>query len=109
MASFGAKQEWEQYYVVFDFDSYLNPKSGSTTLATEDISSIATCTAVDQYDNHAATASILDSTKFTYTASKAYIWVQNGTSGREYKITCKIHGDKGSKYEYDAVLPILDK
>lgn len=110
MAAFDRKQTSEQYYVVFDFDSDLNPTdSDGTSLATESISSLSTISVIDQYDDSVVTSSLTDSGRHTYTSTKAYLWVKGGVSGHNYKITCKIIGSSGSHYEADGILPVLDK
>jgi len=109
MASFGAKQSREGYYLLFDFDNDLNPTdSDGTSLATDSLASIATVSAYDQ-NLGASVASLIDTSRNATDSTKAWVWAQNGISGHSYKITVIVNSNSNAKYEMDGVLPVRDK
>lgn len=97
MASeFTSKQPYEAFEVSFDF---------TDVLGTEDISS-ATLTAVDEATLADVTATLLDPVKQSNTTKIVTGYVQAGTDGHRYIITCRIVGSLGSLYELDGILPV---
>lgn len=94
--AFTTKQPSEGYSVSFDF---------TAVLGAETISSI-TITATDLATLDDATSTILDATKQTNTDQIVYAYVQGGTSGHNYLITCLIAGSLGSVFSLDGVLPV---
>ena len=98
MAYFGAKQPYEEYFVRFDFLNYLGEEEISSALV------IATDVATEED----ATAMVTDSTKQYTEGSKIYVAVQGGEDGHSYRITCRITGTEGSKYELDGILPVKE-
>lgn len=97
---FGAKQPYEEYHVQFDFEKDLG---SSEEIDTIDVS------AVDLSDDSAATSTVTDETEQANTATAVNVWVRAGTVDYNYKITCKIVGTAGSKYELEGILPIIEK
>ncbi len=93
-----SKQPYEAYYISFDF---------TNDLGAETIASI-TVDAVDQSTLADESAVILDVSKQVNTDDIVYVWVQSGTSGHDYLITCRIVGSEGSQYELDGILPVLE-
>lgn len=99
MDRFGSKQPYEEYYIAFDFANYL----GSAAIST------ATTTAAVYSTGADATATILTSAEQTIIGKVVYVWVKAGSSGAEYRITCRIVADDGSKYELDGLLMIAEE
>lgn len=95
---FTTKQPYEEYAISFDFTAVL----GVETIAS------ATLTAVDQVDGSDASAVVLDAVKQANTDTVVYGWVQAGTSGHDYLITCRIVGSADSAYELEGILPVLE-
>ena len=97
---FSSKQPSEEYAISFDF---------TLPLGAENIAS-ATITAVDQTTLLNVSTTILEVLNQTNTTKIVYGWVQNGTSGRDYLITCTIIGDgaPASTYELDGILPVRE-
>ena len=94
----GAKQPYEAYYIQFNFTRYL----GTATISS------ATVTAVDIADNSDVTATITTVGSQSITSPSVYVWVKAGTTAHTYQITCKITASDGSKYELDALLPVVE-
>lgn len=95
---FTSKQPAEEFAISFDFTEVL----GAETIAS------ATITAIDQASLVVMTATILDATQQSNTNTVVYGWVQAGTSGHSYVITCLITGSLGSIYELDGILPVSE-
>ena len=95
---FTTKQPAEEYAISFDFTSVL----GAETISS------ATITAIDRASLADVTATILDGTKQSNTDTVVYGWVQAGTSGHEYVITCLIVGSLASVYELEGILPVTE-
>jgi hypothetical protein len=95
---FTSKQPSESYAIGFDFTSVLLGESIAS----------AAIDAIDQITNVDATSIVLDGTKQSNTSSVVKGWVQNGESGHNYLITCRIIGAAGSRYELEAILPVLE-
>jgi uncharacterized phiE125 gp8 family phage protein len=95
---FSKKQPAEAFAISFDF---------TAVLGTENIAS-ATITAVDQTTLINVSTTILVLANQTNTTKIVYGWVQGGTTGRDYLITCKIIGDgvPASTYELEGILPV---
>ena len=107
--AFGAKQSSELYYVLFDFDEDLNPTdSDGTSLATDSLASIATVSVIDQNTGYSF-ATLVDTSRNSVDSTKAWVWVKDGTSGHNYKITVLINTNSNAKYEMDGILPVRDK
>jgi len=94
--AFTSKQPSESFSVSFDF---------TAVLGTENISSI-TITATDLSTLEDVTAVILDATKQANTDKIVYAYVQGGTSGHNYLITCLIAGSLGNVFSLDGILPV---
>lgn len=97
---FSSKQPYEAYSISFDFTSVL----GAETIAS------ATITAVDEVSLADVSTTLLDVTKQTDITSTpvVYGWIQAGTSGHSYLITCRIVGSLGSLYELEAIQPVTE-
>ena len=97
---FRTKQPTEEWAISFDF---------TERLGTENIAS-ATITAVDQTTLVDVSTTILEVLNQTNTTKIVYGWVQAGTSGRDYLITCTITGDgtPASTYELEGILPVQE-
>lgn len=96
---FGAKQPWEEYYVRFNFEN---------DLGSEEVDQISVV-AIDLSDDSDVTSTLTDSGAQANTTIAVDVWVRAGTAGQEYKITCKITGNSGSKYELEGILPVVEK
>ena len=97
MKYFGTKQPYEEYYVEFNFKNDLGTETASSatvtaTLTTEGDSTTTITTAALQY----------------LSTTSVFVWVKAGASGSSYKITAKVVGSAGSKYELEAMLPVLE-
>jgi len=89
---FSTKQNWEEYFVVFNFVRVITPL---TSILTAD---------VYVYDESGTdvTSSLTDPSKLQVSGgTKVFVWVQGG-SEQTYKITCKIVMSNGEKFEQDA-------
>jgi hypothetical protein len=95
----GSKQPYEEYFITFDFANYL----GVEHIAT------AAVTAADEADGTDKTATVTTAGYQTITDTTVNVWVKGGTTAHKYKITCKIVGASGSKYELDAILPVMER
>ena len=97
---FSSKQPAEAYAISFDF---------TLPLGTENIAS-ASIVAIDQTTGLDVSTTILEVLNQTNTTKIVYGWVQNGTSGRDYLLTCTIIGDDtpASTYELDGILPVQE-
>jgi hypothetical protein len=95
----GSKQPYEEYYISFNFLSWL----GSDTISS------ATVSAVDMADNSDVVSTITDSTKQYEVTPNVYVWIRAGTNGHRYQITCRIVSSSGSKYELDAMLQVIQE
>jgi len=94
--AFTTKQPSEGYSISFDF---------TAVLGVETISSV-TITATDLATLDDATATVLDAAKQTNTDQIVYAYVQGGTTGHNYLITCLIAGSGGSVFSLDGILPV---
>lgn len=97
---FGAKQPYEEYFIQFDFSNDLG--------SSEEIDTI-NVSAVDMSDDSDVTGTLTDATQQANTTTAVNVWIRAGTSGSEYKVTCKIVGNAGSKYELEGILPVIEK
>jgi hypothetical protein len=97
LLAFSPKQNWEEYYVAFNFARVITPL---TTIASTDIR---------VYDESGAEVSetLTDDTKTQITGTKVFVWVRGGTE-QTYKITCKITMSNGEKFEQDATLEVTE-
>lgn len=95
----GSKQPYEEYYITFDFTNYLG--------ATETISSAAVA-AKDESDGSDKTATVTTAGLQVNGSKTVNVWVKAGTSGSKYRVECKMVGNAGSKYELDAILPVVE-
>lgn len=94
--AFTTKQPAEGYSVSFDFTAALGVETISTVAITAtDLSTLAD-----------ATATILDATKQVNTDQVVNAYVQGGTTGHNYLITCIITGSGGSVFSLDGILPV---
>jgi hypothetical protein len=94
--AFTTKKPIEGYSISFDFTAALGIETISTVAITAtDLSTLAD-----------ATATILDATKQTNTDQIVYAYVQGGTTGHNYLITCIITGSGGSVFSLDGILPV---
>lgn len=96
--NFTSKQPYEAYAINFDF---------TPILGVETIASVAII-AVDQDSLVDVSATLLDVIKQSNTDKIVSGWVQNGTTGHNYIITCRIVGSEGSQYELDGILPVAE-
>jgi len=99
ITTLGSKQPFEEYLIQFDFANDLG--------SSEDAAS-AEVSAIDLEDNSDVTDTVTDSTEQVISGTSVYVWVLAGTDKHNYKITCKVTGDSGSKYELEAVLPVAE-
>lgn len=93
-----SKQPFEEYAINFDF---------TPVLGAENIVS-AVVIAIDQDSLEDVSATLLDVTKQSNTTKVVSPWVQNGITGHNYVITCRIVGSTGSQYELDGILPVSE-
>jgi hypothetical protein len=100
MESFRPKQPYEEYYNGFNF---------AEDLGTTETIFTAAVTVIDLADNSDKTATITDAGKQVDIGAIVYFWVRGGSTGKIYKITCKIVGDEGSKYEQDGIMHVREK
>jgi phage gp36-like protein len=98
MTTLITKQPSEAYYISFDF---------TQALGTETVES-ATVTAIDYGTSEDNTSTVTDSTKQTETSTTVLVWIQAGTAGNKYLITCRVTGSSGSQYELDALLTVAE-
>ena len=96
---FSNKQPYEAYYVEFDFTTDLE----ATTVFSATVTAIVVSTGAD------ATVAITQSAKQMNKDRSVLVWVYAGTTGTEYKITCRIVATDGSQYEMDGILPVVEK
>lgn len=102
----GAKQPWEAFRQPFDFENFLGPNETINAISEVIVESLASGGAVDEN----VSADMADMTKDTLSADAytANIWVEGGTDAVLYKITCRITGTLGSKYELELILPVRE-
>lgn len=96
---FSNKQPFEEYYVEFDFSSDL----GAATVTSATVTAKVVGTGAD------ATTTITDPTKQSEKDKSVLVWLQAGTTGLEYEITCRIVASDGSKYELDGLLLVKEE
>jgi hypothetical protein len=97
LLEFSPKQNWEEYYAVFNFARVITP-----------LTTIAHATIL-VYDEAGVEVSetFTDDTKTQIVGSKVYVWVRGGTE-QTYKITCRIIMSNGEKFEQDATLEVVE-
>ena len=93
------KQPNEEYYIQFDFTSFLGAESVSS----------AVVTITDMSDNSDVTGDLHDVNKLTYGTKVVNVWLRGGNNLHNYHITCLMTGASGSIYELDAIQPVEDK
>lgn len=94
--AFTSKKPTEGYSISFDFTAVLGVETiSSITLTVTDLSTLAD-----------VTTTILDATKQSNTDQIVYPYVQGGTTGHNYLITCLIAGSGGSVFSLDGILPV---
>ena len=98
MQSFTNKQPYESYAISFDFSSVI----GEATIAS------ATIVAADQSGDIDVTDSLLDNGQLILRDTLVYGWVQNGETGHNYIITCRVVATHGSQYELDGSLSVVE-
>jgi len=98
MEAFDPKQPYEAYYMDFDFVNDI--------VAPDEIST-ATITVTDP-DGADVTSILVSSVKQNIESPKVYFWIQAGTSGKTYTITCKIVTDNGEKYEMEGTIVVAE-
>lgn len=96
---FTDKQPYEEYYVTFDFTEALGDETVSS----------ATVTATRASTGEDATSTVTDAAEQEHDDYTVDVWIQGGVSGVEYKITCRIVGSAGSKYELDGLLLVKEE
>ena len=98
MYVFGVKQNWEEYYVSFNFVRVI---ANDTEIVSSD---------VIVYDAQGAivTETIIDAEKTLINGAKIFVFVRGG-SEQTYKLTCRITCANGEKYEEDAELSVIEK
>lgn len=92
----GTKQPSEEYYLKFDYSRLLREANAIA----------AATSAIDLADDSDVTNAIIDKTKQYVYNKCAYVFVQGGTDGHSYKITCSISATDGSRYELECVMPV---
>lgn len=101
MDAFGKKQPWDAYFVDFDF---------TNLLTTGDTIHSATVTATNISTGADVTDTITTVASQSIVSPKVFVWVKGGTSGVNYKITCRVvtHSTPAEQYELDAKLPVME-
>ena len=94
--TFTLKQPLESYAISFDF---------SLVIGIETVVSAA-ITAVDQSTGVDVSATLLDPAKQSIATPIVFGWVQNGTDGSSYLISCVATCSGGSVYELQGILPV---
>lgn len=97
MLPFSPKQNYEEYYVAFNFVRVITPL---TSIATTDVF-------VFDESNVDVTSTLTDASKLQVSGTKVYVWVRGG-SEQVYKITCKITMTNGEKFEQDASIEVTE-
>ena len=92
------KHPFEEYFITFDFTNGLE----SETLASVDDVSVVDELGAD------ATATITDSGSQTNNTVAVSVWAMGGVYGKSYTFRVQIIGSAGSKYQINAVLPVLE-
>lgn len=98
MYSFGDKQNWDQYYVSFNFVRLIAPDA---EIQSADII-VYDASGVDVTDT------MIDAEKTLIVGTKVLVWVRGG-SQQIYKITCRIVCDNEERFEEDGELPVIEK
>ena len=98
LPAFGNKQSYEAYFIAFDFFKVI--PSGDTISTAEVV--VLDPEGVD------VTIILTDSAKLNISGLQVDVFIQNGESGKIYKITCRIVTDKTEKYEMDASITVID-
>jgi len=93
-----SKQSAERYFIIFDFTARL----GTATIAA------ATVTVLDQVTDIDVTSVITDLTRQVIASTNVSVFIQGGTSGRQYVIVCQIIASDGKILKMDYLLPIID-
>jgi len=99
MEFFDDKQPSEEYYLGFDL---------TEDLGNEDVAS-AVFTILDEDDDDTdVTTTLSDAANQTNIGKIAYVWIQAGTDGHTYKITCVVTGDgtPASVYEMEGFIRV---
>ena len=101
MDNFSTKQPYEAYYVEFPFTKDL----GADGIAS------ATVTATNNDTGADMTATVTTAANQIILGQSVFVWVKAGTTGTDYKITCRIvaDDDNASQYEKDGLLPVLEE
>jgi hypothetical protein len=92
------KQPSEAYVITFDFTAVV----GTATIVS------AVVSAVDQADGSDVSATLFDVAKQSIASPIVSAWLQNGTDGHNYTLTCVATCDDGAIYELDALLTVED-
>ena len=101
MEQFDPKQPSEEYYLGFDFTEDLD----------DEVVASAAFTIIDtDNDDEDVTDTLSDSTFQVNNGKWAYVWIQGGTNGHKYKITCKVTGDgtPPSVFEQEAYIRVRE-
>jgi hypothetical protein len=99
MKQFGPKQPYEEYYLGFDFARPLDNETVATaTFSAEDVST-----------GEDVTSALIDNAKQYSSGTIAYFWIRGGVSGVAYKITCRVVGSSGSKFEDEGRISVIEK
>lgn len=94
------KHPFEEYFVEFDF-------SDADVLGDQTIGTVDSVTVTDQ-NGTVVTSTITDAGAQTNTDTSVNVWVQSGTYGNYYTITCKITAATTlQEYVIVAVLPVI--
>jgi len=106
MQTIGSKQPWEAFRQPFDFEGFLGADETINSIYEVVVESLDSDGAVDED----VSSTMADVTKNTISsdAYTANIWIQGGTDGILYKITCRIIGTLGSQYELECILPVKE-
>jgi len=103
MEYFDDKQPSEEYYLGFGFIKDLGDD--------EDVASATFVVLDTDDDDKDVTDTLLDSANQVNSGKWAYCWIQGGTDGHRYKITCLAtgNGDPAGVYEMEAYIRVREK
>ena len=101
MQAFDPKQPSEEYFLGFNFTENFDDD--------EDIASAA-IVIIDTADDSDVTTTLSDVGNQVNNGKISYVWIQGGTTGHKYKITCVVTGDAvpPSIFELDAYIKVRE-
>lgn len=95
------KPSYAKWYVKLDVSAWL----GDETISSVTVTAKNKTTGVDE---STGTTSIIDTSKTTISGSVVKPFIQNGTSGEQYKMTVKLLTTEGSADEFYVEWKVLD-